>query len=64
MEELVMMLNESEKNIEGSDEEQFLDEKISHLSAKEAKSETIQKSLPTPLKIWDHLQCQSVIVLN
>ena len=38
VEELVPMLNETEKKTESSDEDQLLDEKLSHLNTKDAES--------------------------
>ncbi len=38
VEELVLMLNEPEKKTESSDEDQLLDEKLSHLNTKDAES--------------------------
>ena len=45
IEELVLMPNEPEKKTESSDEDQLVDEKLSHLNSKQSRrsSETIQK---------------------
>ncbi len=68
IEELVMMLNEPEKRTKSSDEDQLVDEKLSHLNTKYAEPDVIANSFedvgPSTVSVLYHFELTSENPIN